>query len=345
MHCGKCGAVVAEEKDKCQQCGADLNKAEEKTVKKTDDDTKKPRKKKSKIKLIILITVLVLVVATVATLVTLQLVYLNQPIVKLSKAFEKTVFESSSISVRTTVNNFLLKGDLSATADFGKGLDGSTFEGVYKGKRKDQTISVKNGVVYINGKEKTTIDEFIKEAKNSDNENEKIAAAFLEVLDKSINGRIDSEAFNTLMQEEFIPYYEKVKGTDLPESEESGEAFEKVITECSERGAIVLTEIESENADLYNLEVDATAVVNCVFELAKEDATIASFIDMIVNVASGINIPFISIETREDLQGVLLELVKDSKPELTVAVKNGRIAEIKTADGFAVLIGTKEYKE
>lgn len=310
-----------------------------------DADGKKPGKKKSKKKLIIAIIALVLVVAIVTTLVALQLTYLNQPIVKLSKAFDRTIFESSEISISTTLDNMLLKGDLSATVDFGKGLNGSTFEGIYTGKRKEKTLLIENGVVYINGKEKTTIDEFISEAKNSDKENEKIAAAFLEVLDKSINGRIDKEKFNTLMQEEFIPYYEEVKGTDLPESEESTEAFKKVITDCSERGIVVLTEADSENAELYNLKINVHAVIEYVFELSETDATIAGFVDMMVNVASGVKIPFINIETREDLKGVLLELVKDSEVDLVVTVENGRFTEIKTAGGFAVLISTKEYKE
>lgn len=315
------------------------------TVENAEADFKKPKMKKSKKKLIAAVIALVLVFAIVATLVTLQLTYLNQPIVKLSKAFDRTLFESSEISVSTTLDNMLLKGDLSATVDFGKGLNGSTFEGIYTGKRKENTLLVENGVVYINGKEKTTIDEFISEAKNSDNENEKIAAAFLEVLDKSINGRIDKEKFNTLMQEEFIPYYEKVKGTDLPESEESTEAFKKVITDCHERGTVVLTEADSENAELYNLKVNVPAVIEYLFEVSEEDATIAGFVDMMVNVASGVKIPFIHIETREDLKGVLLELVKDSEVNLMVTVENGRFKEIKTAEGFSVLISTEEYKK
>ena len=315
------------------------------TVVNAEADFKKPKMKKSKKKLIAAVIALVLVFAIVATLITLQLTYLNQPIVKLSKAFDRTIFESSEISVSTTLDNMLIKGDLNATVDFGKGLNGSTFEGIYTGKRKEKTLLIENGVVYINGKEKTTIDEFISEAKNSDNENEKIAAAFLKVLDKSINGRIDKEKFNTLMQEEFIPYYEKVKGTDLPESEESTEAFKKVITDCSERGIVVLTEADSENAELYNLKVNVPAVIEYLFEVSEEDATIAGFIDMMVNIASGVKIPFIHIETREDLKGVLLELVKDSEVNLMVTVENGRFKEIKTAEGFSVLISTKEYKK
>lgn len=350
MHCEKCGATFDSEEKTCPECGEDIEKMnEEKELPVTEEketeqpenndnqepETKaKPGKKK---KILISVLAVLLVVAIVGGTVLGN--YLNQPLVKIERAFNKTLFSSSSIDVNVTVDKFIADNEISASLDFGKGIKGSVFEGSYKSRVGESKVSIKEGIVYVNGVKKTSVDEFVREANKNGGEKEKLAVKLLEALDKSIYGKLDKKALKEFIENELIPYYAGSSGTDVPSYDETRKAFKEVIKECMKRGAIVITESKEDKTEVFTFDIDTKAVINCIFELSEENETVAAYVTMLVDMVSDLSGGFIS--SKKDIEMLLPSFI-GSELDFSITVESGRIIGIKPTEDTTILIKSEK---
>lgn len=355
MHCEKCGATFESDVSVCPECGENLKSenAKENTeyldaeeskkeeFEKTDvDEDKAPKKIKrlSKRKAILISALAFFVVAVIAG-GTILGCYLNEPIVKIGRAFDKTLFKSSSIDISVKIDKFLVDNELTASIDFGEGIKGSYFEGSYKTRKTENKISVKNGIVYINGAEKTSVDEFIKQAEKSGNEYEKLAVKLLNALDKAIDGKLDEKTLKAFIEDELIPYYAKSSGTKVPSYEETVKAFKEVLKESEKNGVLTITKTKQEKAEIFEISANTEELINCIFTLSNENETVAAYVDMFVNAAGDISGGFIN--SKKDIE-MLLPSIIGSELDFRMAIESGRVTEIWLTDDISVKIKSEK---
>ncbi len=355
MHCEKCGATFDSEENACPECGECVQNentkeekefpvTEEKESKETeqpenkDDKVSEPKAKHKKKKKILIPVLAVLVVAAIVGGTVLGN-YLNQPLVKIERAFNKTLFNSSSIDVKVTVDKFIADNEMNASLDFGDGIKGSVFEGSYKSRAGENKVSIKDGIVYVNGVKKTSIDEFVREANKNGSKKEKLAVKLLEALDKSIDGKLDKKALKEFIENELIPYYADSSGTDVPGYDETRKAFKGVLKECMERGAVVITESKEDKAEVFAFDIDTKAVISCIFELSEENETVAAYVTMLVDMASDLSKGFIN--SKKDIEMLLPSFI-GSEMDFSITVESGRITGIKPSEDTTILIESEK---
>lgn len=323
MFCGKCGKVINDDAIECPDCGAltrlgkqkqSLEYAKVYSEAVTAEHLEKPKKKKKKI--IISAIAVVLVVAILAGF----LAFYNTPAMKLSRAFEKTLFNSSKISLDMDLENTI---GMDCDIEFGEGIKGSTVNlNIITSENNELEIVIEDGVIYTNGEKDADISEVLETLKEESDEEAEIFVAIIEMLDRAIDGKIDKKVIEDFFKNE-LPSLMDAEEETL-DSKTTEKAMKKISKQAYKEEAIEIDTESIKGGTEYEIEFDIEAIADIVFELSEKDKDVGAFIQYFVDAND--------LESKEDLKdvvdGYLNKLNLTHSFEFSITVESGRVTRI-----------------
>ncbi len=296
-----------------------------------DVDNGQPKRKKINKKIIISVIALVLVVAVVAGVFS----FYNTPVMKISKAFEKTLFDSSKISIDGELSNGMgLDGDIA----FGEGIKGSTLDfSLISTRGKEVKFLIQDGIIYAEEKQVGDVFETLEKLKENPNDEDKLTIALIETLDKAINGKLDKEMIENFVKNELPSLIPNDSEKAAPDSETIEKAIKKIIKKSVKEDAINIESDSVKSGKKYDIRVNVKDVINCAFELSEKDENVDALIQYIVDTNE-------KYESKEDFKDSLDEMdtLKSVKFRFSVTIKPGRVTGIEIKDTIKLKIDSEK---
>ena len=352
MFCKNCGTQVADNAERCPNCGMQFGitqgaSQEFRTYSPIWANQSNPvpspqpvayaappampqKAKKKKKPFFLALVAIVLVAAVVFGIIGIAG---NHPASKAFKAVKKTVFESSGISV--TINGNASDENITIDVVFGDDVDSFSLDEKIDGK---SYMTIKNGKAYEYGEEvEVELDTallFYEQALSSEFG---IDIDLSEELDKLLNNKLDEKAFEELVNTTVFPALEKaIKeetgiNVDLPEYDEVMTFVEKLLKDKDVRKSLGIKKGKSDNpGTTYSYDVNCGDFATAFFDFVQSKDEYKEYLDLIVEVND--------YDSAEELIADVVEEASESDNlQGTFSIKSGRLTGFSyTEDGEEV---------
>lgn len=350
MKCVNCGIDLPENSVFCDSCGAQ----------------QQPQKPKNKnfTKIGIIAAAAILAICIVATIIVVA--FNSNPMTKLMKAVDKTIFDSETIDYEIKVTEYGSSYNRIYSIDggflFGDNIDDTEFDANFTYKKSNSTspseqtrISLSDGTIrYKEDNYDSESFEILQLLDAVEAEIERSYGSNLDIdleefLNNILNNKIDKDAIADYYKDNILPQIEENYNgeRDLDEvidADMLSDLFSRFLELALEEEAIEFKDTKAKSGTSYKYEIDLTKLCRVARDFVDENEDFDEYITIVAETAFEQNADsyreFLDIKDAEGVKKYVINNLKDSLDEL---IDDIRDEDIEFSGKFTIDGGRLTY--